>query len=66
MRKRDLAARLAAHAQTSPAEAADQLDDVVHRILKRLRTGKTVSLPGLGTLTSSRLAPRKNAKKGRA
>lgn len=50
MRKPDLAARLAGQRRISEAEAADQLDRVVHAILRRLRRGKPVSLPGLGRL----------------
>jgi nucleoid DNA-binding protein len=30
-------------------EAADQLDEIVTRILSKLRKGKSVTLPGLGT-----------------
>jgi len=49
MNKRELAARLARQSRVPKAEAADQLDRLVHDILRRLRQGKPVSLPGLGT-----------------
>jgi len=49
MRKKELVLRLAQDASVSPAEAADQLDAVVHDILRKVRHGKQASLPGLGT-----------------
>lgn len=48
MRKSDLAIRLARHSRLSPAQAADQLDRVVHDILTTIREGKEAALPGLG------------------
>jgi len=54
MKKTDLAARLAKDSSITPARAADELDRVVHDILKRLRDGKEVSLPGLGTFQPGR------------
>jgi len=48
MRKQQLAARLARRTRTTKPAAADQLDRVVHKILKGLRKGETVPLPGLG------------------
>ena len=48
MKKPELARRLARQAGVSNAEAADQLDRVVHQILRGLREGKSVPLPGLG------------------
>jgi nucleoid DNA-binding protein len=53
MKKLELARRLARHSGLSPAEAADQLDREVHRILARLRKGLAVPLPGLGTFRVS-------------
>jgi nucleoid DNA-binding protein len=49
MKKTDLAARLARKSRISRAEAADQLDRLIHDILRDLRRGEAVSLPGLGT-----------------
>lgn len=51
MRKPEIAKRLARQSGVSNAEAADQLDRVVHQILSKLRKGKTAPLPGLGRFT---------------
>ncbi|MEX2263054.1 MAG: HU family DNA-binding protein [Bryobacteraceae bacterium] len=48
MKKTDLARRLARQTHKSKAEAADDLDRVVHRILSNLRKGQPAQLPGLG------------------
>lgn len=48
MRKAEIAKRLARQSGVSKAEAADELDRVVHEILFKLRKGKPASLPGLG------------------
>lgn len=48
MKKQDLAAKLARQAKLSKAAAADQLDRLVHEILRKLRNGEPVALPGLG------------------
>ncbi|HWB82987.1 MAG TPA: HU family DNA-binding protein [Bryobacteraceae bacterium] len=48
MKKPDLARKLAQQSGVSNAEAADRLDDIVHRILSDLRHGKESALPGLG------------------
>jgi nucleoid DNA-binding protein len=48
MKKSELAAKIALDTDVSPEEAADTLDRITHRILKRLRQGKSVILPGLG------------------
>ncbi|MCU0246101.1 MAG: HU family DNA-binding protein [Bryobacter sp.] len=50
MNKRQLAGRLARVSKKTRAAAADELDRVVHDILKSLREGKAVDLPGLGVL----------------
>ncbi|MCS7315489.1 MAG: HU family DNA-binding protein [Bryobacterales bacterium] len=49
MKKQELAKRLARESGLSQAAAADKLDRLVHNILRQLRQGKKVSLPGLGT-----------------
>jgi Bacterial DNA-binding protein len=49
MKKDHLAKRLAKQSGISTAAAADQLDEVLSSILRRLRQGHSASLPGLGT-----------------
>ncbi len=51
MKKPELARRLARHSGVSKAEAADQLDRIVHHILTNLRKGHAAALPGLGKFT---------------
>ncbi len=51
MKKPQIAARLARQSGVTKAEAADQLDRVVHQILSRLRKGQPAPLPGLGRFT---------------
>jgi len=48
MRKLELARRLARKSGMTQAEAADELDRVIHHILTELRRGQSVPLPGLG------------------
>ena len=43
-----------------PAEARDQVDEVVQRIVRKLRRGEAVNLPGVG-----KLIVRETSKKGR-
>ena len=50
MQKKDFARRLAHEAHLTPAVAADQIDAVVTRLLRRLKEGKPAEIPGLGTL----------------
>jgi nucleoid DNA-binding protein len=51
MKKPGLTTRLAKKAGVSRAEAADQLDHVVTRIISNLKKGESAALPGLGTFT---------------
>jgi len=51
MKKAEIARRLAKQTKISPAAAADHVDSVVNEILRRVRQGKSASLPGLGTFT---------------
>jgi nucleoid DNA-binding protein len=51
MKKPEIARRLARQSGVSKAEAADQLDRVVHDILAQLRKGEAAPLPGLGHFT---------------
>ena len=55
MKRDDLARQIAKETRTSPAEAADRLDLMVHDLIRKLKRGKRTTLPGLGEL-----APRKN------
>ena len=52
MKKTDIARRMARQSGVSQAEAADRLDQVVHRILSNLRKGKETDVPGLGKFVS--------------
>ena len=54
MKKEQLARRLAKESHISTAAAADQLDRVLHDILRRVRSGKSASFPGLGTFRPDR------------
>ena len=49
MKKDQLAKRLAIESGISAAAAADQLDGILAGILRRVRQGRSASLPGLGT-----------------
>lgn len=49
MKKAQLARRLAKESGITTAAAADQLDEILTRILLRVRQGRSASLPGLGT-----------------
>jgi nucleoid DNA-binding protein len=42
---------LADHSQMKPEAAADQLHNLLHKILKGLREGKPVSVPGFGSFS---------------
>jgi nucleoid DNA-binding protein len=49
VKKDQLAKRLAIESGISAAAAADQLDGILVGILRRVRQGRSASLPGLGT-----------------
>lgn len=51
MKREELARRLAGQNHISSAQARDQVDEMVHKILKALREGQPVELPGMGRLT---------------
>jgi nucleoid DNA-binding protein len=68
MDRDELATRLAKEAGVSRAAAADRLDQVIHRILKKLRRGKPAALPGLGQFLPGqgfRFEPRGGDRKGK-
>jgi nucleoid DNA-binding protein len=68
MKISDLAQALARQAALPEAAAAEQVDQVVHEIVQKLRRGKAVRLPGLGTLIAkpSRQKAIGSMKKGRS
>jgi nucleoid DNA-binding protein len=45
-----LANKVAKHSSLSPAAAADEIDKVVHSVIRKLRRGESATLPGVGTL----------------
>ena len=52
MKREELARKLADHNRVSKAQARDQVDEMVRKILRALREGKPVELPGVGKLVS--------------
>jgi nucleoid DNA-binding protein len=50
VKREEIARTLARQKRMPQAAARDQIDELVHKILKRLRQGKPVELPGLGKL----------------
>jgi nucleoid DNA-binding protein len=54
MKREDLARQLAERRHISRAEACDELDQVVHQILKALRHGESADVPGVGRLTATK------------
>ena len=51
MRNHQFTKRLARASRRSLAKAADEVDEVVHQILRSLRKGSPADLPGLGTFS---------------
>ena len=49
MNKSDLSTIIAKQARVSRAQAADQVDRVVHDIIRNLRKGQPARFPGLGS-----------------
>ena len=52
MKREELARKLARQNKVSSAQARDQVDEMVRKILKALREGRPVELPGVGRLTA--------------
>ena len=52
MKREELARQLARQKKVSSAQARDQVDEMVRKILKALRQGQPVELPGVGRLVS--------------
>jgi len=51
MKKPDLTAQMARESKTTKAAAADDVHQIVHELLDRLRKGYSAELPGVGTFT---------------
>ncbi len=67
MKNQDLARKLARKTRQSPAQARDEIDELVHQILSALREGRPVELPGVGKLVSpKRRKARKSPRKRKA
>ena len=52
MKHEELARELAKEAGLPKAAAQDQIEELVQRIVKKLRRGRPVALPGLGKLVA--------------
>ena len=52
MKREKLAQAVARETHVGRAEASDQVDELVHKILRALRRGEAVELPGLGKLAT--------------
>ncbi len=52
MKREELASKLARQTHLPVAAARDEVDALVHKILKSLRAGKPVVIPGIGKLVS--------------
>jgi nucleoid DNA-binding protein len=52
MKREELAGALAREHRLTRAAARDQVDELVHKILKSLRKGEPVVLPGVGRLVA--------------
>jgi nucleoid DNA-binding protein len=52
MGREELARELAREARLPAAVAQEQIDELVHRIVRKLRRGRPVELPGLGKLVT--------------
>ncbi len=50
MKIQQLTRTLARQSQLPAAEARDEVEELVHRIVTRLRQGQSVDLPGVGKL----------------
>ena len=53
MKQKALARELARESRLPAALAQDRIDELVHHIVRNLRRGRPVELPGLGKLVAS-------------
>jgi nucleoid DNA-binding protein len=60
MKQEELARELAREARLPTSAAQDRIDELVRQIIRKLRRGRPVDLPGLGKLVT-----RTGARKGR-
>jgi nucleoid DNA-binding protein len=54
MKKSNLVRELASRDKTTKGEAADELDQAVTEVLRKLRSGSDARLPGLGTISADK------------
>jgi nucleoid DNA-binding protein len=59
MKQEELARELARESRLPEAVAQERIEELVHRIVKKLRRGRPVELPGLGKLVYGRAARKK-------
>jgi len=52
MKREDLARALSERSQLTQGEAQDELDRLVHGIVRSLRCGRVAEMPGIGKLTT--------------
>jgi len=65
MKREELARRLSEQSHVTRAEARDQVDEMVRKMLESLREGTPVEFPGVGRLSAKRrLTVQKNSRKG--
>ena len=62
MKQEELARELAREARLPAAVAQDRIDELVHQIVRKLRRGRPVELPGLGKLVVRSRATEKRVK----
>jgi len=53
MKQEDLVRELARQARLPAAVAQERIDELVHRIVRKLRRGQRVDLPGVGRLVTT-------------
>ncbi|HEX5430760.1 MAG TPA: HU family DNA-binding protein [Bryobacteraceae bacterium] len=64
MKREDLARKLARKTHLSSAQARDRIGEMVHEIVKSLREGRPVELPGMGKLVAKPANSQKTEKRG--
>jgi nucleoid DNA-binding protein len=57
MKQEELARELAREARLPAAEAQEQIEELVHQIVRKLRRGRPVKLPGVGVLVKQAVRP---------